>query len=56
MEGAVKISEAAKRLGVSVRTIQRWADAGKIKLLRSPTGRLYISESEIAGAIRPRWV
>jgi len=39
--------EAAKILGVSVRTIQRWDKAGKIRCIRTPGGRRRVPESEI---------
>jgi excisionase family DNA binding protein len=47
----VQISEAARRIGVSVQTIRRWADAGKIPSLRTPSGRRVFTEEQIA-AIR----
>ena len=34
----VSIGEAAERLGVSVKTIRRWSDSGKINCHRSPSG------------------
>ena len=39
--------EAAKILGVSVRTIQRWDKSGKIKCIRTPGGKRRVPESEI---------
>ena len=35
----VSIGDAAKELGVSTKTLRRWADSGKIKSERSPTGQ-----------------
>lgn len=45
-EMTVSIGEAADKLGVSVKTVRRWADAGKINFERTPTGhrRFYISD------------
>lgn len=45
-EITISIGDAAKELGVSVKTVRRWADAGKIRYERSPSGhrRFYISE------------
>jgi putative resolvase len=42
----LSIGEVAEELGVSVKTVRRWADAGKIKTERTPTGhrRFYLSE------------
>ncbi len=39
--------EAAKILGVSVRTIQRWDKSGKIRCIRTPGGKRRVPESEI---------
>ncbi|MHB8351385.1 MAG: IS607 family transposase [Thermoplasmata archaeon] len=39
--------EAARRLGVTVRTIQSWDRASRIRAVRTPTGRRRIPESEI---------
>ena len=40
----IKVSEAAKRLGVSRRTVYRWIEAGRLRScgLRLPSGRLRI--------------
>jgi excisionase family DNA binding protein len=45
-EMTISIGDAAKELGVSVKTVRRWADAGKIRYERSPSGhrRFYISD------------
>lgn len=45
-ELTVSIGEAAKELGVSVKTVRRWADAGKLRFERSPSGhrRFYLSD------------
>ncbi|MDD1437112.1 IS607 family transposase [Dolichospermum sp. ST_sed10] len=34
----ISIGDAAKELGVSVKTVRRWADAGKLRFERSPSG------------------
>lgn len=39
--------EAVKILGVSLKTLQRWDNDGKIKAIRTPGGRRRIPESEI---------
>ncbi len=38
-EVTISIGDAAKELGISVKTLRRWADSGKIKSERSPTGQ-----------------
>ncbi|WP_293089351.1 IS607 family transposase [Okeania sp. SIO3B5] len=42
----ISIGDAASELGVSVKTVRRWADAGKIRYERSPSGhrRFFISD------------
>lgn len=49
MEASVvtlSIGDAAKELGVSTKTLRRWADSGKIRFLRSPSGqrRFYLTD------------
>lgn len=38
-EVTISIGDASKELGVSTKTLRRWADSGKIKFERSPTGQ-----------------
>ena len=38
-EMTISIGDAAKQLGVSVITLRRWADSGKIRSERSPSGQ-----------------
>nr|WP_200817648.1 IS607 family transposase [Calothrix rhizosoleniae] len=42
----ISIGDAANELGVSVKTVRRWADSGKIRYERSPSGhrRFYTSD------------
>ena len=42
----ISIGDAAKELGISVITLRRWADSGKIRSERSPTGhrRFYLAD------------
>jgi len=47
MEKLYPMHEAEKILGVSLRTLQRWDKAGKIKVVRTPGGRRRVPESEI---------
>ena len=45
-EMTISIGDAAKELGISVITLRRWADSGKIRSERSPTGhrRFYLAD------------
>lgn len=38
-EKTVSIGDAAKELGISTATLRKWADAGKIRFERSPSGQ-----------------
>ena len=35
---SLSIGETAEILGVSVKTVRRWSDSGKLKSVRSPSG------------------
>ncbi len=35
---SLSIGETAELLGVSVKTVRRWADSGQLKSTRTPTG------------------
>jgi len=43
----MKIGEAAKKLGVSVKTLQRWDNEGVFIALRNPKNQRYYSEEQI---------
>ena len=47
MEKLYPMHEAMRILGVSLKTLQRWDKAGKIKIVRTPGGRRRVPESEI---------
>jgi excisionase family DNA binding protein len=42
----ISIGDTAKELGVSVKTVRRWADSGKLRFERSPSGhrRFYLTD------------
>ena len=40
-------SEAAQRLGVTLRTVQLWVDAGKLQAARTPGGHRRIHASDV---------
>ncbi|RLE95644.1 MAG: IS607 family transposase [Thermoprotei archaeon] len=46
--------EACKRLGISFITLKRWIYSGKIRAVKTPTGRWMIPESEIEKIISGR--
>lgn len=48
MKPGYRIGSAAKVLGVSVDTVRRWADSGRIRSRRSAGGQRVIPESEVA--------
>ncbi|WP_131160727.1 IS607 family transposase [Aeropyrum pernix] len=43
--------EASRRLGIHYVTLKRWIYSGKIRAVRTPTGRWMIPQSEIEGII-----
>jgi molybdopterin-binding protein len=47
-ESLLPISEAAELLGVSDDTLRRWADAGRLPLVRSSGGRLAVRGRDLA--------
>ncbi len=47
MEKLLPPREACKHLGISFITLKRWIYSGKIRAVRTPTGRWMIPESEI---------
>lgn len=42
----LKSKDMAKRLGVTVRTFQRWDNEGILKAQRTPTNRRYYTEEQ----------
>ena len=54
MERLLPPREACRRLGISYRTLKRWIYSGKIKAVRTPTGRWMIPESEVERIIGGR--
>ncbi|ACX52895.1 DNA binding domain protein, excisionase family [Ammonifex degensii KC4] len=47
MEKLYPLHEACRILGVSLKTLQRWDKAGKIRVVRTPGGRRRVPESEV---------
>ena len=48
MEKTYNVSEAAKKIGVSVKTLQRWDRDGKLVASRTPSNRRYYADSQLA--------
>ncbi len=44
----LRISEAARLLGVSDDTVRRWVDAGRLEAARAPNGRLTVEGRALA--------
>lgn len=49
----IKLTQAAKILQVDPRTIHRWEREGRIKLSRTDSGRVYVSDVELARVAPP---
>ena len=47
MEKTYNVSEAAKKIGVSVKTLQRWDRDGKLVANRTPSNRRYYTDSQL---------
>jgi molybdopterin-binding protein len=53
-EGSIRIGRAAEMLGVTVDTIRRWSDEGKIESVRSPGGQRLIPIEDVTRLIAER--
>lgn len=49
----IKVAKAAELLQIHTRTLYRWEREGRIMLSRSETGRIYVSEEELAKVSPP---
>ena len=47
MEKTYNVSEASKKIGVSVKTLQRWDRDGKLVAKRTPSNRRFYTESRL---------
>ena len=47
-----KPNEFAEMIGISVKTLQRWDNEGKLKVKRTPIGRRYYTHQQYAEYIR----
>ena len=48
----LRVGEAAELLGVSDDTVRRWADQGRLRLVRAPNGRAAVDGAELAALAR----
>jgi len=53
-ERTLSTGQVAKRLGVTVRTVYRWEDAGRLHPERLPTNQRRFSAREVEGLLRAR--
>ena len=44
----LKIGDAANKLGVSIKTLRRWEEAGKLPAVKTPGGTRYYSLDDLA--------
>ena len=51
----IRISEAARFLGVSDDTVRRWTENGTLTPLKDPAGRLAVDGLELATLARDQW-
>ena len=52
----MRIGEAADRLGVSVDTVRRWADAGRLGSSRTDGGQREVDDADVARLVAERAV
>ena len=52
MASTYKLGQAADLLGVSVDTVRRWADAGRLKVLRTSGGQRLVDGADLARFLR----
>ena len=50
----VRIGRAAEMLGVTVDTVRRWAESGRLKVTRSPGGQRLVAMDEVTRLIAER--
>lgn len=50
----MKIGEAAELLGVSVETVRRWGDQGRLAMTRSPSGQRQVAITDLRRLLEER--
>jgi molybdopterin-binding protein len=53
-ESSIRIGRAAEMLGVTVDTVRRWAETGRLKTTRSPGGQRLVPIDEVTRLITER--
>jgi molybdopterin-binding protein len=53
-DSSIRIGRAAEMLGVTVDTIRRWADTGRLRTMRSSGGQRLVPIDEVTRLIRER--
>lgn len=53
-DATVRVGRAAEMLGVSVDTVRRWIDAGRLQSTRSATGQRSVSIADVTGLAAER--
>lgn len=53
-DGMLRIGQAAALLGVSVDTLRRWEDGGRLRVERSPGGQRLVPAAEVQRLLRDR--
>ncbi len=46
-EKLLTTGEVARRLQVSIKTVQRWVKEGRLRAIKYPSGRFKVPESEV---------
>ena len=52
-EQVLLVAEVAKALRVSKQTVRRWIKSGKIKVVRLPSGRYRLPQSDLQDILTP---
>jgi molybdopterin-binding protein len=53
-EAEVRIGEAASMIGVSVETVRRWGESGRLRITRTPGGQRLVGVAEVARLVNER--
>ena len=47
LDEVTTLTRASRRLGVTVETVRRWADSGRIRAVRDPVGRRLVLVDDV---------
>jgi excisionase family DNA binding protein len=56
VEPLISVTEAARRLGMPIRTVYRWVERGHIVSIRDVGGRIGVAPASVADVARRRVV